>query len=149
MSRNETISCGLGWSGKISQKKILIEELYNRWYLKRLRRRRNGLLWIRVQRYRRLSLLASWSSPVDGLWYLSSELFSFFCSLINSTNIFGALIKCQSFFWPGNMTHQAIWFHERNMSWESEDPNYSVFKIKILKELLEIIVNPRIPRGRL
>lgn len=149
MSRNETISCGLGWSGKISQKKILIEELYNRWYLKRLRRRRNGLLWIRVQRYRRLSLLASWSSPVDGLWYLSSELFSFFCSLINSTNIFGALIKCQSFLWPGNMTHQAIWFHERNMSWESEDPNYSVFKIKILKELLEIIVNPRIPRGRL
>lgn len=38
----ETISYGLGWSGKISQKKILIEELYNRLYLKRLRRRRNG-----------------------------------------------------------------------------------------------------------
>lgn len=31
----------------------------------------------------------------------------------------------------------------------SEDPNYSVFKIKILKEFLSVIVNPRITRGRL
>lgn len=58
-----------------------------------------------------------------GIYLLN--LFSFFGSLIYSTNIYGAFIMCQLFLWHVNMAHEATWFHERNMSWKSEDLHYS------------------------